>query len=193
MLSSIGDGSKKKYPGLFSAILTKPVKQSQLGKSLQAEFQGKVQVPVPETKPDKLLDVNFAKEHPLNILVAEDNTVNQKLISRMLEKLGYEFELAHNGYETLDKLKANPTFDVIFMDVQMPEMDGFEATRHIRQYAFKQPFIIAMTANAGPDDRDMCISEGMDDYIAKPMKTEALINVLKGAYKMMKNVKGKYV
>jgi signal transduction histidine kinase/CheY-like chemotaxis protein/ligand-binding sensor domain-containing protein len=193
MLSSIGDGSKKKYPGLFSAILTKPVKQSQLGKSLQAEFQGKIQIPIPETKPDKLLDVNFAKEHPLNILVAEDNTVNQKLISRMLEKLGYEFELAHNGYETLDKLKANPTFDVIFMDVQMPEMDGFEATRHIRQYAFKQPFIIAMTANAGPDDRDMCISEGMDDYIAKPMKTEALINVLKGAYKMMKNVKGKYV
>lgn len=193
MLSSIGDGSKKKYPGLFSTILTKPVKQSQLGKSLQAEFQGKKQAPAPETKPDKLLDVNFAKDHPLSILVAEDNTVNQKLISRMLEKLGYSFELAHNGHQTLDKLKANPTFDVIFMDVQMPEMDGFEATRHIRQYAFKQPFIIAMTANAGPDDRDMCISEGMDDYIAKPMKTEALINVLKGAYKMMKNAKGKYV
>ncbi|AYL95433.1 hybrid sensor histidine kinase/response regulator [Mucilaginibacter celer] len=193
MLSSIGDGSKRKYPGLFSSILTKPVKQAQLGKSIQAEFQGKVFNPPAEVKTDKLLDADFAAEHPLNILVAEDNTVNQKLISRMLEKLGYHFTLAQNGYETLEKLKANPEIDVVFMDVQMPEMDGFEATRHIREYAFKQPFIIAMTANAGPDDRDLCIAEGMDDYIAKPMKTEALINVLKAAYKMMKRPNGKYV
>ncbi|PWK79377.1 signal transduction histidine kinase [Mucilaginibacter oryzae] len=193
MLSSIGDGSKRKYPGLFSSILTKPVKQAQLGKSIQAEFQGKAVAPSAGDKTDKLFDAGFAGAHPLNILVAEDNVINQKLISRMLEKLGYHFTLAQNGYEALEKLKADPNFDVVFMDVQMPEMDGFEATRHIRQYAFKQPFIIAMTANAGPDDRDLCIAEGMDDYVAKPMKTEALINVLRAAYKMMKRPNGKYV
>ncbi|MDN5284942.1 MAG: rcsC 4 [Mucilaginibacter sp.] len=185
MLSSIGDGSKKKYPGLFSAILTKPVKQQQLGKSIQAELQNLKPVSFIESKPSKLFDESFALQFPLRILVAEDNQINQKLIDRMLIKLGYTFELVQNGHEALDKLKLTP-FDVIFMDVQMPEMDGFETTRHIRKYAFKQPFIIAMTANAGPDDRDLCISEGMDDYIAKPMKIENLIHVLKAAYKMLK-------
>ena len=181
MLSSIGDGSKKKYPGLFSAILTKPVKQSQLGKSIQAELQNLKQVSFTEDKPLKLLDENFALRFPLRILIAEDNTVNQKLIDRMLNKLGYHFEMVQHGNEALDKLKSTP-FDVIFMDVQMPEMDGFETTRYIRKYAFKQPYIIAMTANAGPDDRELCLSEGMDDYIAKPMKTEGLIDMLKRAH-----------
>jgi CheY-like chemotaxis protein len=185
MLSSIGDSSKSKYPGLFSAILTKPVKQNQLGKSIQAELKVAKNISVTENKPVKLLDENFAIQYPLQIMVAEDNEVNQKLISRMLTKLGYNFELAVNGIEAIEKIK-HKNFDVILMDVQMPEMDGFEATRSIRKSDISQPFIIAMTANAGPDDRDLCISEGMDDYIAKPMKTEGLISVLKAAYKMMK-------
>ncbi|WP_183559081.1 hybrid sensor histidine kinase/response regulator [Mucilaginibacter sp. SP1R1] len=189
MLSSIGDGSKKKYPGLFSAILTKPVKQNQLGKSIQAELQNLKPAAFIENKSSKLLEDSFATQFPLKILIAEDNLINQKLIDRMLTKLGYNFEMAHNGHEALDKLKL-VSFDVIFMDVQMPEMDGFEATRHIRKYAFKQPFIVAMTANAGPDDRELCLSEGMDDYLAKPMKTEALIAALKTAYKAVKNGKG---
>jgi len=67
----------------------------------------------------------------------------------------------------------------------MPEMDGFEATRHIRKYAFKQPYIIAMTANAGPEDRELCLIEGMDDYIAKPMKTEDMVAILKRAYEQV--------
>jgi signal transduction histidine kinase/ligand-binding sensor domain-containing protein/DNA-binding response OmpR family regulator len=185
MLSSIGDGSKTKYPGLFSAILTKPVKQNQLGKSIQAELRGYGNTPEIEPKAVKLLDEKFAAEFPLHILVAEDNLVNQKLISRMLNKLGYEFALAENGLEVLQKLDEQD-FNVILMDIQMPEMDGFEATRSIRESNRKlQPFIIAMTANAGPDDRDLCISEGMDDYIAKPMKPDGLITVLKAAYKMM--------
>nr|WP_184543064.1 hybrid sensor histidine kinase/response regulator [Mucilaginibacter sp. FT3.2]MBB6230327.1 signal transduction histidine kinase/ligand-binding sensor domain-containing protein/DNA-binding response OmpR family regulator [Mucilaginibacter sp. FT3.2] len=189
MLSSIGDSSKAKYPGLFSAILTKPVKQNQLGKSIQAELRGIQSTIVPELpKQAKLLDDKFATEFPLNILVAEDNLVNQKLISRMLSKLGYDFALVENGLEVLQKLDAQE-FNVILMDVQMPEMDGFEATRSIRESNRKlQPFIIAMTANAGADDRDLCISEGMDDYIAKPMKSEGLIAVLKAAHKMMKLV-----
>jgi CheY-like chemotaxis protein len=185
MLSSIGDSSKVKYPGLFAAILTKPVKLNQLGKSVQAELRSVGKAPAPEPKAVKLLDSNFAVEYPLNILVAEDNQVNQKLISRMLSKLGYEFAMVENGLEVLKKLD-DQEFNVILMDVQMPEMDGFEATRSIRESNRKlQPFIIAMTANAGPDDRDMCIAEGMDDYIAKPMKSEGLIAVLKAAHKMM--------
>ncbi|MDN3547705.1 hybrid sensor histidine kinase/response regulator [Mucilaginibacter aquaedulcis] len=187
MLSSIGDGSKKKYPQLFSAILTKPVKQSHLGKSIQAEFHDHPQVVFHENnKPSKPFQQNFATEHPMRILIAEDNEVNQKLIDHMLTRLGYEFTIVQNGLEALDKLKLTP-FDLIFMDVQMPEMDGFEATRYIRKYAFKQPYIIAMTANAGPDDRELCLSEGMDDYIAKPMKTEALVSVMKNAYDGLKN------
>jgi signal transduction histidine kinase/ligand-binding sensor domain-containing protein/DNA-binding response OmpR family regulator len=191
VLSSIGDSSKAKYPGLFATILTKPVKQNQLGKSIQVELKGIKSAPAPEYKQVKLLDDKFAAEFPLNILVAEDNLVNQKLISRMLSKLGYEFALAENGLEALQKLDEQE-FNVILMDIQMPEMDGFEATRSIRESNRKlQPFIIAMTANAGPDDRDLCISEGMDDYIAKPMKSEGLIAVLKAAHKMMNLVSKK--
>ncbi|MEN0052133.1 MAG: two-component regulator propeller domain-containing protein [Mucilaginibacter sp.] len=186
MLSSIGDSSRKKYPDLFSAILTKPVKQSHLGKSIQAEFHNHPQVVFHENKPAKLFEQSFAADHLMRILIAEDNEVNQKLVDHMLTRLGYQFTIVQNGLEALDKLKLTP-FDVIFMDVQMPEMDGFEATRHIRKYAFKQPYIIAMTANAGPDDRELCLSEGMDDYIAKPMKTEALVSVLKNAYEGLKN------
>ncbi|MEZ2335423.1 two-component regulator propeller domain-containing protein [Mucilaginibacter sp. RCC_168] len=181
MLSSIGDGSKKKYPGLFSAILTKPVKQNQLGKSIQAEFQNQPATVFSEPKSSRLFEENFADDFPMRILVAEDNLINQKLVDKMLNKLGYKFIMAQNGLEALNKLKLNPV-DVIFMDVQMPEMDGFEATRHIRKYAFKQPYIIAMTANAGPDDRELCLSQGMDDYIAKPMKTDDLVTILKRAY-----------
>ena len=184
MLSSIGDGSKKKYPGLFSAILTKPVKQNQLGKSIQAEFQNQPASIFPESKSPKLFDADFATDFPMRILVAEDNLINQKLVDRMLTKLGYQFIMAQNGLEALNKLKLNPV-DVIFMDVQMPEMDGFEATRHIRKYAFKQPYIIAMTANAGPEDRELCLIEGMDDYIAKPMKTEDMVAILKRAYEQV--------
>ncbi|WPU91979.1 two-component regulator propeller domain-containing protein [Mucilaginibacter sabulilitoris] len=190
MLSSVGDGSKKKYPGLFSAILTKPVKQNQLGKSIQTELQNLKPVSFNEDKSSGVFDEKFSIQYPLRILVAEDNQVNQKLIDRMLTKLGYDFKMAQNGHEALDRLKLIP-FDVIFMDIQMPEMDGFEATRHIRKYAFKQPYIIAMTANAGPDDRDLCLSEGMDDYIAKPMKTDTLVEILKKAFESIN--KGKEV
>jgi CheY-like chemotaxis protein len=186
MLSSIGDNSRKKYPGLFSAILTKPVKQSQLGKSLQIEFHGKASAAIPDVKSARLLDENFASQFPLRILVAEDNLINQKLIDRMLSKLGYQFQMAQNGLEVLEKLD-NESFEVIFMDVQMPKMDGFEATLSIRTTPFRQPFIVAMTANAGPDDRELCLSKGMDDYMAKPMKTDVLIAMLKKAHQFVKD------
>jgi CheY-like chemotaxis protein len=112
------------------------------------------------------------------VLVAEDNLVNQKVITRQLERWGVSYRLAANGYEVLEWLDKEP-FDLILMDCQMPEMDGFEATRRIRaQQATAHIPIIALTANALPEDREMCLQAGMDDYLPKPFKPEALRAVL---------------
>jgi PAS domain S-box-containing protein len=114
----------------------------------------------------------------LRVLVAEDNLVNQKVITRQLERWGVPYRLAANGYEVLEWLDKEP-FDLILMDCQMPEMDGFEATRRIRaQQATAHIPIIALTANALPEDREMCLQAGMDDYLPKPFKPEALRAVL---------------
>jgi signal transduction histidine kinase/ligand-binding sensor domain-containing protein/DNA-binding response OmpR family regulator len=181
LLSSVGDTSRKKYPGLFSAVLTKPVKQHQLLKSICAELGDRKEIPQVEEKQNNLLDPGFALLYPMNILIAEDNPINQKLIERVLGKLGYRADLTQNGYEVLKRISERP-YDVILMDIQMPEMDGLEATRNIRKLNIDQPFIIAMTANALSDDREICISQGMDSYISKPMKLEILVAILKEAY-----------
>jgi signal transduction histidine kinase/streptogramin lyase/ActR/RegA family two-component response regulator len=123
-------------------------------------------------------DSSMAAATPLMILVAEDNVTNQKLILRVLEKLGYQPDLATNGLEVIDKL-GQQNYDLILMDVQMPEMDGLEATLHIRQYCTRQPIIIAMTANAMTEDREACLAAGMDDYISKPVKLDVLIGMLR--------------
>lgn len=180
MLSSIGDETKKKYPGLFSAILTKPVKKRLLCKSIQESLRDESDK-LGVHKHQNLLDEQFALEFPLRILVAEDNPVNQRLILQILKKLGYTALMAENGYEVLEHLKK-ATYDLILMDVQMPEMDGLEATARIRQQNIHQPYIIAMTGNAMSDDRNICIREGMNDYLAKPMKLESIKTMLKNAY-----------
>ncbi len=178
MLSSIGDETKKKYPDLFKYILTKPAKQHHLYKSIVEELRNHTETPMPEEKNPQLLTDVFSQEYPLNILVAEDNSINQKLIKRILNKLGYEIDIANNGLEVVEMMDKRP-YDVIFMDVQMPQMDGLEATATVRQQSYAQPFIIAMTANAMSEDRDICINAGMDDYLAKPMKMDELITALK--------------
>lgn len=177
LLSSIGDETKKKYSHLFSSILTKPVKQHQLARVVQLAFHQASQAPVAEKKATSVLQENFAEEHPLSILVAEDNVINQKLIFRILNKLGYEAALAINGKEVLDLLEKQ-FYELVFMDVQMPEMDGLEATRLIRSQLQQQPVIIAMTANAMAEDKDACLKAGMDDYISKPIKMEELLKAL---------------
>jgi CheY-like chemotaxis protein len=107
--------------------------------------------------------------YPLNILVAEDNTINQKLINRLFQILGYSIHLASNGLETLNALNRLQ-IDIIFMDIQMPEMDGLEATRQIiGTYGVQRPLIIAITANAHQVDKDMCVATGMDDFLTKPL------------------------
>jgi CheY-like chemotaxis protein len=118
----------------------------------------------------------------LRILLAEDNAVNQKLALRLLERLGYQADLAENGREVLDALERQ-TYDVILMDVQMPELDGLDATRRIRESRTPgdQPHIVAMTANAMREDRDACIEAGMDDYVAKPIRPDELAAALQRA------------
>jgi len=127
-----------------------------------------------------LLDAQFAQQFPLKILVAEDNLINQKLIQRVLYKLGYQIEMAENGVEAVNRMN-DQGYDLILMDVQMPEMDGLEATKQIRMRSYKQPYIIALTANAMPEDRRICINAGMDDYIGKPMKIDELTDALRRA------------
>jgi CheY-like chemotaxis protein len=177
LLSSVGDERNKKYAGLFKSILTKPIKQEMLCKLMINELRGKgkgaVEVPVVQQK----LSVDFVKEHPLNILVAEDNLVNQKLTLKILSKLGFEASLAINGKVAVEMASHHP-YDIILMDVQMPEMDGLEATRTIRSSLEVQPHIIAMTANAMKEDKDECLQAGMDDFLSKPVKLEELVNML---------------
>ncbi len=177
LLSSIGDETRSKFPHLFAAVLTKPVKQQQLCKVIQMALQQVSQVL--ETEPAKtvLLDDKFAAVNPLSILIAEDNLINQKLIVRILNKLGYQPMIAQNGLEVLDLIDHH-TYDLVLMDIQMPEMDGLEATRAIRASAAVQPKIVAMTANAMLEDREMCLSVGMDDYLSKPLDIGALVKVL---------------
>lgn len=114
-------------------------------------------------------------DHALNILLVEDNIVNQKVAKKMLQRLGYEVVVANNGKEALTQLEK-ADYDLVFMDVQMPEMDGLEATQKIRQQfkAARQPYIIAMTANVMPGDRESCLEAGMNDYLTKPLKLQKI-------------------
>jgi signal transduction histidine kinase/ligand-binding sensor domain-containing protein/CheY-like chemotaxis protein len=178
MLSSMGKESMKNFADLFSAILIKPVKQKQLLKSIELQFNNNADSPLAEEKAQPVYNENFAKHYPLSILVAEDNLINQKLIERVLNKLGYEIELVDNGKKVLDKL-ITTVYDVILMDIQMPVMDGLEATKIIREVKYEQPFIVALTANAMPEEKDSYLKNGMDGYISKPMKVAELIEIFK--------------
>jgi signal transduction histidine kinase/CheY-like chemotaxis protein/ligand-binding sensor domain-containing protein len=177
LLSSVGDERSKEHTELFDVVLAKPVRQSTLQKHVltQLKQKGKPVMQEPQTK--KTLSNDFAKRYPLNILITEDNPVNQKLAERVLTKLGYSPDKALNGQEALDAV-IKKTYDVILMDVQMPVMDGMEATEKIRMLKQTQPIIIAMTANAMQGDREKCLEAGMDDYISKPIKLEELVSVL---------------
>jgi CheY-like chemotaxis protein len=185
ILSSINDESRKKYPGLFSAILTKPVKQNQLLKAIVTELGERKEIVPQDSAPTSVLDANFGVQYAMDILVAEDNPINQKLIERILVKLGYRALVTNNGREAVEELQRK-RYDIVLMDIQMPEMDGYEATRTIRKLEMEQPYIIAMTANALSEDREICLSHGMDNYISKPMKLDTLVALLKEAHGIKK-------
>jgi CheY-like chemotaxis protein len=168
---------------LFSAYPTKPIKQSQFLDLLTGMF-GKIKGEDKKAAGQFKLDPDLAARHPLRILLAEDNIVNQKLALHLLKQMSYSAEVAANGREAIEALK-NRIYDVILMDVQMPEMDGLEATRLIRSTKeFAQPHIIGLTANAMQGDRALCLAAGMDDYITKPIRVNELVDALLKAKKL---------
>ena len=160
-------------PG-FVAALSKPVHYQQLHGILATSLKGG-KVTNKLLRSTGRIDTGFGQRRPLRILLAEDNIINQKVATRILSQMGYRPDVVHNGVEVLEAL-ARQKYDVILMDVQMPEMDGLEATRRVRvEYTgARRPWIIAMTANAMDSDRKNCFDSGMDGYLSKPVRIEAL-------------------
>jgi CheY-like chemotaxis protein len=117
------------------------------------------------------------RQAKLDILVAEDNLANQKVITLILETLGYTADIANNGIEVLKTLKQK-SYDVILMDMQMPELDGIDTTRIIRKSTLPQPWIIALTGNAFEEDKQTCSEAGMDDFVSKPIEIPELMQSL---------------
>jgi GAF domain-containing protein/CheY-like chemotaxis protein/anti-sigma regulatory factor (Ser/Thr protein kinase) len=183
LFSSLGRKEIGDDENLFAAYLHKPLRQSQLFDTL-VSLQG-TGVAVREAQaPKARAESDMAIRHPLRILLAEDNAVNQKLALRLLQQMGYRADVASNGIEAIESVERQ-TYDVVLMDVQMPEMDGLEASRRItaRWAADARPRIVAMTANAMAGDRELCMAAGMDDYVTKPIRVEALVEALMHATK----------
>lgn len=179
LLSSLGGDADEIQTGLFAAILVKPVRSSALFEVLLGIFASQVIQPAQVAPVRPILDPGMATRHPLRILLVEDNAVNQKLALRLLSQMGYRADMAANGLEAIQAVERQP-YDVVLMDVQMPEMDGLEATRQIctRWPGGDRPRIIAMTANAMQGDREQCLEAGMDDYLSKPIRVEELVAAL---------------
>jgi signal transduction histidine kinase/CheY-like chemotaxis protein len=164
----------------FARVLIKPVKAAQLRDALVKVLGG---TSIDTAKHTLEVDKQLAQRCPLKILLAEDNVVNQKVAIKILDRMGYRVDVASNGKEAVDALERQ-SYDVVLMDVQMPEMDGLEATSLIRQkLGERQPWIIALTANALHGDREKYLGVGMDDYLSKPIRVDELAKVLSRAAK----------
>jgi len=183
LFTSLGrkEAVQKGADSLFAATLAKPLRQSALHDTLMGLLAGHPGAPAsPRAALAKSkADEGMAQRHPLRILLAEDNVVNQKLALRLLQQMGYRADVASNGIEAIECVARQP-YDVVLMDVQMPEMDGLEASRRItaKWQAHERPRIVAMTANAMQGDREECLAAGMDDYVTKPIRVDALVQSL---------------
>ncbi len=162
----------------IAAFLNKPIRTSNLFEVL-TDIITAVPAPRKEIKKPAGISAALGEQHPLRILLAEDNRINQKVALKLLERLGYRADVAGNGVEALKALESQ-AYDVILMDIQMPEMDGEQAMRKIRERwpQEQQPHIIAMTAHALEGDREKYLSSGMDDYVSKPVSVDALVEAL---------------
>jgi CheY-like chemotaxis protein len=178
LFTSLG---RRETDGLFAATLAKPLRQSQLFDTLTTLLAHDTMdaSPPPTVTAKPRIDAGMATRHPLRILLAEDNVVNQKLALRLLQQMGYRADVASNGIEAIECVQRQ-VYDVVLMDVQMPEMDGLAAAREIvrRWPDGMRPRIVAMTANAMHGDRDLCFAAGMDDYVTKPIRVERLVEAL---------------
>jgi signal transduction histidine kinase/CheY-like chemotaxis protein/putative methionine-R-sulfoxide reductase with GAF domain len=178
ILSSIGLRDREMTS--IAAWLAKPVKPSSLHDTIATVLLGET-APGPTLRAGHAASDVLGQRHPLRILLAEDNPVNQKLALRLLAQLGYQPMVASDGLEAIAQLERQP-FDVVLMDVQMPELDGLEATRRIRdRWTSGSPWIVAMTANAMAGDREACLAAGMNDYISKPIRPAELATALERA------------
>jgi GAF domain-containing protein/DNA-binding response OmpR family regulator len=178
LFTSLGRREARAESEGFAAYLNKPIKPSQLFDALVSVLADQPTAAPQRTTARTEFDPEMARRHPLRILLAEDNVVNQKLALRLLAQMGYRADLAANGLEAIEAVERQ-TYDVILMDVQMPELDGFEASREIvRRWPAQRPRIVAMTANAMQGDRELCEAAGMDDYVAKPIRVEELVAAL---------------
>ncbi|HLX34595.1 MAG TPA: response regulator [Candidatus Limnocylindrales bacterium] len=157
-----------------AAFVSKPVKPAALRDAVVAVLTGVPIHAASRTQPRLAVDRELGVRHPLRILLAEDNPVNQKLAIRLLERMGYRADIAADGLQAIAALEG-ASYDVVLMDVQMPELDGLEATRQIRsRWPDRALRIVAMTANAMEGDRETCLAAGMDDYLSKPIRPEEL-------------------
>ncbi len=182
MLTSLGRQQIELNINIFAAYLTKPVKSSQLFNCLVEIFTERHNVTLSKKTTIKKVDVSadLAHQHPLRILLAEDNVTNQKVATLILKRMGYTIDIASNGAEAVQAVMRQ-TYDVVLMDVQMPEMDGFEATKRIIEHwpnREQRPYIIAMTAHALKGYREKCLEAGMEDYVTKPVRPEELATAL---------------
>jgi CheY-like chemotaxis protein len=162
--------------GQLCANTTKPVRTISFVLGVIGLFQSVARGTNGSNPPERPI----GEEIPLEVLLAEDNAVNQKVALRFLERLGYRADAVANGLEAVTTLQ-NRRYDLVLMDLQMPEMDGFEATRQIRRRLpqGRQPKIVALTANAMQGDRDLCFASGMDDYISKPVKMHEIAEAIR--------------
>jgi CheY-like chemotaxis protein len=178
LFTSLGRREARAEDEGFAAYLHKPIKPSQLFDALVSVVADQPVHVAPRAAARSELDPEMARRHPLRILLAEDNVVNQKVALRLLAQMGYRADVAANGLEAIEAVERQ-TYDVVLMDVQMPELDGFEASREInRRRPAARPRIVAMTANAMQGDRELCVAAGMDDYVAKPIRVEELVAAL---------------
>jgi CheY-like chemotaxis protein len=127
--------------------------------------------------PTQLLNPNMAELAPVEILVVEDNPTNQQVVLMVLRALGYQPDTAENGRTAIEKVSSH-RYDLILLDLQMPDLDGFQVAHHIRTHLNYQPIIVAITAGASPEDRQRCLEAGMDDYVMKPFKISQLKDVV---------------
>lgn len=178
LMSAANNEGVKQHSSILSSIVSKPIRHNLLSQHIFSGLLHKDEIALVEQAAVKQkLSTDFSQKYPLRILIAEDNMVNQKLAEKVLGKLGYHPAKVKSGREVLEEV-SKVSYDVILMDVQMPDMDGLEATRMIRLCLSAQPVIIAMTANTMQGDREECMKAGMDDYISKPVNIEELVILL---------------